>query len=208
MIFYIDTSTPYLYSALYDNGKIINKRTMYLAKDLSRFTIDEVSKMFDEVNVKPLDIKKIIVVNGPGSFTGIRIGITLAKLMAFCLNIPITTISSLEAMKESVNSDNLIVPIINARHNSCYAAIYDNEKIIQEGMYMSLDRLNLILIGLNKEYTFISNDEFDFKTVPYSPDYKKIIEKYKDKEEVSAHLVNPNYMKLTEAEENKLKEEV
>ena len=62
---------------------------MYLAKDLSRFTVDEVSKMFDEVNKKPNDVNKIIVVNGPGSFTGIRIGITLAKLMAFCLSIPI-----------------------------------------------------------------------------------------------------------------------
>lgn len=208
MIFYIDTSTPYLYSALYDNGKIINERTMYLAKDLSRFTVDEVSKMFDEVNKKPNDVNKIIVVNGPGSFTGIRIGITLAKLMAFCLSIPITTISSLEAMRESINSDSLIVPIINARHNSCYAAIYDGDKVIQEGMYMSLDRLKLILIGLNKKYIFISNDEFDFDTISYTPNYEKIITKYKDKEEVPAHLVNPNYMKLTEAEESKLKEEV
>ena len=207
MIFYIDTSTPYLYTALYNNGKIINERTKYLAKDLSRYTLDEVSKMFNEVNIKPIDIKKIIVVNGPGSFTGIRIGITLAKLMAFCFNIPISTISSLEAMKESINSEKLIVPIINARHNSCYAAIYNNDTVIQEGMYMSLDRLKLILIGLNKEYIFVSNDEFDFDTITYNPDYKRIIEKYKNKEEISPHLVNPNYMKLTEAEENKMKED-
>ena len=40
MIFYIDTSTPYLYTALYNNGKIINERTKYLAKDLSRYTLD------------------------------------------------------------------------------------------------------------------------------------------------------------------------
>ena len=207
MIFYIDTSSPYLYSAIYNDGKIINERTMYLAKDLSRFTINEVSKMFEEVNIKPVDIKKIIVVNGPGSFTGIRIGITLAKLMAFCLNIPITTITSLEAMKESVDTDKLIVPIIDARHNSCYAAIYDKDMIIQDGMYMSLEKLKLILTGLNKEYIFVSNDEFEFETVSYKPDYKRIIEKYNDKEEISSHLVNPNYMKLTEAEENKMKEE-
>lgn len=208
MIFYIDTSSPYLYSALYNNGKIINERMVYLAKDLSRFTINEVSKMFDEVNIKPSDIKKIIVVNGPGSFTGIRIGITIAKLMAFCLNIPITTITSLEAMKESIVSNKLIVPIINARRNSCYAMIFDNDKVIQDGMYMSLDKLKLILTGLNKEYVFVSNDEFEFDTISYKPDYLRIIEKYKDKEEISAHLVNPNYMKLTEAEENRMKEEV
>ena len=207
MIFYIDTSSSYLYSALYKEGDIINQRTMYLAKDLSRFTVLEVSKMFDEVKVSPRDIKKIIVVNGPGSFTGIRIGITLAKLMSFCLNIPITTITSLEAMKESVISDKLIVPIINARRNSCYAAIYENDNLIQDGIYMSLDRLMLILKGLNKDYIFVSNDEFEFDTVSYKPDYKRIIEKYKDKKEIPSHLVNPNYMKLTEAEENKMKED-
>ena len=207
MIFYIDTSSPYLYSALYNEGKVINERTMYLAKDLSCKTLDEVSKMFDESHIKPTDINKIIVVNGPGSFTGIRIGITLAKLMAFCLNILITTISSLEAMRESVQSDKLIVPIINARRNSCYAMIYDGDNVIQDGMYMSIERLKLILMGLNKEYIFVSNDEFDFDTLSYKPDYKKIIDKYQNKKEISAHLVNPNYMKLTEAEENKMKEE-
>jgi tRNA threonylcarbamoyladenosine biosynthesis protein TsaB len=163
--------------------------------------------MFDEVHIKPRDIKKIVVVNGPGSFTGIRIGITLAKLMAYSLSIPITTISSLEAMKESVNNDILIVPILNARRNSCYAAIYDGDNAIQEGKYMTIDKLKLMLIGLNKPYMFVSNDKFDFDTIEYNPDFKRIIEKYKDRNAISAHLVNPNYLKLTEAEENKMKEE-
>lgn len=207
MIFYIDTSSPYLYTALYNNGKVINERKKYLSKDLSTYTVDEVSKMFDEVQVQPSNIEKIIVVNGPGSFTGIRIGITLAKLMAFCLNIPITTISSLEAMKESINTNKLIVPILNARRNACYTAIYDNDNCIQEGMYMSLDKLKLILMGLNREFVYVSNDKFDFDTEDYNPNFKKIIEKYKDKECVPAHLVNPNYLKLTEAEENKTKED-
>ena len=207
MIFYIDTSSSFLYTALYNDGDIISEKKLNLGKDLSKYTVDEVNKMFLEVNVKPSDIKKIIVVNGPGSFTGIRIGITLAKLMAFCLNIPIITISSLEAMKESIKTDKLIVPIINARHNSCYAAIYDNQKVIQEGIYMSLDKLKLILTGLNKDYLFVSNDSFDFETISYDPDFKRIIDVYKDNEDVPAHLVNPNYLKLTEAEENKMKEE-
>ncbi len=207
MIFYIDTSSSFLYAALYDNGKIINERKKNLSKDLSTYTVDEVRKMFDEVNVKPLDVQKIIVVNGPGSFTGIRIGITLAKLMAFCLHIPITTISSLEAMRESVVTDNLVVPILNARRESCYAAIYDNSGVIQEGMYMTIEKLKLMLIGLHKPYVFVSNDKFSFETTKYDPDFKRIIEKYQNREDIPAHLVNPNYLKLTEAEENKMKEE-
>ena len=207
MIFYIDTSSPYLYAALYQNGEVINARKSFLSKDLSTFTVDEVSKMFSEAKIEPRDIKKIIVVNGPGSFTGIRIGITLAKLMAFCLNIPITTISSLEAMKESISTDKLIVPILNARRNACYAAIYNGDNCLQDGMYMTIEKLNLMLMGLNKDYVFVSNDKFAFETEKYEPDFKKIIDKYKDRDVIPAHLVNPNYLKLTEAEENRLKED-
>ena len=207
MIFYIDTSSPYLYAALYQNGEVINARKSFLSKDLSTFTVDEVSKMFSEAKIEPRDIKKIIVVNGPGSFTGIRIGITLAKLMAFCLNIPITTISSLEAMKESISTDKLIVPILNARRNACYAAIYNGDNCLQDGMYMTIEKLNVMVMGLNKDYVFVSNDKFAFETEKYEPDFKKIIDKYKDRDVIPAHLVNPNYLKLTEAEENRLKED-
>lgn len=208
IIFYIDTSSSFLYSAIYKDGKVINERRKNLSKDLSRFAIDEISKMFNEVNIKPKDIGKIILVNGPGSFTGVRIGVTIAKLMAFTLSIPVSTISSLEAMNESVDVSKISVPIINARRNACYAAIYDNGKVILDGCYLSLDKLNLILYGLNREYIFISNDKFDFDTVEYNPNFKRIIEKYKDKETIPAHQVNPNYLKLTEAEEIRMKEEV
>ncbi len=203
IVFYIDTSSSFLYSALYKDGIIINEIKEYLSKDLSVYSVDKISKMFNEVNLTPRDVNKIIAVNGPGSFTGIRIGITIAKLMAYTLDIPITTITSLEAMSESVETDKLVVPIINARHSCCYAAIYENNKEIMKGVYLKLEKLILILKGLNKDYIFISNDDFDFECMKYNPDFKKIIDKYKDKECIPSHLVNPDYMKLTEAEENK-----
>lgn len=203
IVFYIDTSSSYLYSALYKDGVVINERKKYLSNDLSIYSVDEINKMFNEVNLTPKDINKIIVVNGPGSFTGIRIGVTIAKLMAYTLNIPITTITSLEAMMESIDTDKIVVPIINARRNSCYAGIYENGKEVMGGCYLKIEKLLLFLSGLKKEYIFVSNDEFDFETLNYDPNFKKIIDKYKDKNDLSPHLVNPNYMKLTEAEENK-----
>ena len=162
--------------------------------------------MFLESNTDVNDVDKIIVVNGPGSFTGIRIGITIAKIYAWALKKDIITISSLEAMKESTNKDCLIVPIINARHNSCYAAIYNKDEIVLKEQYLSLEKLQLILNGLNKEYVFISNDKFDFSTDKYNPDILKIVLKYQDRESINPHMVNPSYLKLTEAEENIKKE--
>lgn len=205
--FYIDTTSKYLYTGIVKDNILLASCKECLGADLSKYTILEVSKMFESVNLTPFDIDKIIVVNGPGSFTGIRIGVSLAKIFAFSLHKEITTISSLEAMKESISSDKLIVPIINARRNACYAAIFDGDKKILEEEYLKIEKLNLILLGLNKDYVFVSNDDFSFETEKYNPDILKIVNKYIDRESINPHFVNPMYLKLTEAEENKLKEE-
>ncbi len=205
-LFYIDTTSSYLYTAIVRDNSLLIERKKDLGKSLSVETTNIVSEMFNEVNLKPSDINKIIVVNGPGSFTGIRIGVTLAKIMAYTLDIPITTITSLEAMAKSIDTNKLIVPIINARREACYAAIYDGNKEIMAGSYLTIEKLKMMLIGLNKDYVFVSNDSFPFETEKYDPDILKIVNKYQDKESINPHLVNPLYLKLTEAEENRIKE--
>ncbi len=206
-IFYIDTSSKYLYTGIVQDNKLLNEKKLCLDKDLSIYTVEYVNKMFDEINLKPDDIDKIIVVNGPGSFTGIRIGVTLAKIFAWSLKKSITMISSLEAMSKSIKTEKLIVPIINARREACYAAIYDGDKVIEEGSYLKIEKLKLILMGLGKDYVFVSNDSFPFACEKYDPDILNIVSYYKNREDVNPHLVNPNYLKLTEAEENKMKED-
>ena len=205
-LFYIDTTSSYLYTAIIKDNDLLIENKNDLGKNLSIETVSIVSSMFNEVNIKPKDIDKIIVVNGPGSFTGIRIGVTLAKIMAWTLNIPITTITSLEAMAKSIKTDKLIVPIINARREACYGAIYENDKEILEGKYMTVEKLKLFLLGLNKDYVFISNDTFPFNVEKYDPDILNIVNYYQNKDSINPHLVNPLYLKLTEAEENRLKE--
>lgn len=206
-LFYIDTSTNYLFTGIVEKNNLIVEKKINLSHDLSTFAIDEVSKMFEETNFDVKDIDKIIVVSGPGSFTGIRIGMTLAKVFAYCLNKEITTVTSLEAMKESINFDGLIVPIIDARRGYVYAGIYNGEDEVIPNQHISLEKLKLILYGLGKEYIFVSNDAFnDIEVVKYNPDILKIVRKYQNKESINPHLVEPTYFKLTEAEENLKKE--
>ena len=206
-VFYIDTTSRYLYTGIVKGESLISFRKKDLGKDLSVYAVSVVSEMFDEVCMKPNDIDKIIVVNGPGSFTGIRIGVTLAKIFAWSLNKSITTITSLEAMAESVDTEKIVVPIINARRNSCYAAIYDHGNTVLEGKYITIEALKMILIGLNREYVFVSSDAFPFEVSEYDPNILKIVLKYQDRESINPHLVNPLYLKLTEAEENRLKDD-
>ena len=97
-ILYIDTSSSYLYAGIVSSGKLLCEVKKEFGHSLSEEALPSIVGLFNEQNLKATDIDKIIVVNGPGSFTGIRIGITIAKVFAWSLNIPITTISALEAM--------------------------------------------------------------------------------------------------------------
>lgn len=203
---YIDTSSSYLYAAIAEDDKLISEIKEDCGQNMSIDALPKIVSMFNDNNLEAKDINKIIVVNGPGSFTGIRIGITIAKVYAWGLNIPITTINSLEAMAISSNNDLIHIPMINARRGYVFAAVFDKDyKVLLEPQHIKLDNL---LQKLNKynDYEFISNDEFDLveKTEKYNPDLLKIINHFKDKKEISPHAVNPEYLKLTEAEESKL----
>ena len=202
-ILYIVTSSSYLYSAIIENQKCIASVQEEYGQSLSEIALPKIVEMFDKNNLSPKDVDKIMVVNGPGSFTGIRIGITIAKVYAWSLQLPITTITSLEAMAISSKEEKIHVPMLNARRGYVYAAIYNKDmKVIHKPEHVKWEDLAKELESL-KDYEIISNDEFDWEVeqTPYVPDFVSIITKYKDKEPINPHAVNPDYLKLTEAEE-------
>ena len=203
---YIDTSSSFLYSTIAKDNKILSQIKEDFGQNLSEIALPKIVSMFEDCNLSPKDVDKIIVVNGPGSFTGIRIGITIAKVYSWSTGIPITTITSLEAM--AISSDNQVihVPIINARRGYVYAAVYDKDyKELVKPQHILLDTL-LEKLTKYENYEFISNDEFDnnIKCIEYNPNFEKIIDFAKDKENINPHAVNPDYLKLTAAEESKL----
>ena len=203
-IFYIDTSSSYLYSAIIFENEIIASIKENFGKDLSKYALLEIKKMFEKANIDPKQIDKIIVVSGPGSFTGIRIGMTIAKIYAYTLKKEITTITSLEAMETSCETNKIIVPIIDARRGFVYAGVYNNNIQILKDQYIKLDDLLNYLSSYKDNYVFVTNDlKFSFpNTLKYDPNFLKIIQKYKSRKSLNPHLVKPTYLKLTEAEEN------
>ena len=203
-ILYLDTSSSFLYCGVVDDDKLIDKIVLELKQDLSTETLYNIQVMFSKNNINVNSIDKIMVVNGPGSFTGVRIGLTIAKTYAWALNIPISVISSLEAMaiSSSANCD-FIVPLIDARRGYVYSAIFDSKtynQVLKEH-YISLEALKVAIKSLGESHTLISNDRFPFDTESYSPDILKIVTNLKDRKPINPHSVDANYLKLTEAEE-------
>ena len=146
---------------------------------------------FKKSNLKIDEIDKIFVVNGPGSFTGIRIGVTIAKIIGYCLNKPIIPISELELLASKEYNVNK-VSLIDARRGYVFGAIYDKDlNVIEEESHILLSDLEQ---KYPKEYKIVTEDNQDI-------DLLRIIKKHEMDKETNPHELKPNYLKNTEAEE-------
>lgn len=199
---YIDTSSSYLYSALIKDKKILQEVKENYGQKLSVEALPQIIKLFEKASITPKDIEKIFVVVGPGSFTGIRIGVTIAKTMAFSLKKSIIPVSSLKAMAISARKDTpYIMPLIDTRRGYVYGAVYDkNMKEVVKEQHILLTEL---VDKVPDTYSVISNDQLPVTVSreEYDPDILKIVTFYDSEKPISPHLVNPNYLKRTEAEE-------
>ena len=198
MILFIDTSTSYPIVSIIENNNIKAMFNKKIDTDISVSIFSILDTMFKELNITPKDIKKIFIANGPGSFTGTRIGVTIAKVYGYSLNVDLIPVSTLEVLAGGVNKD-YIVPVIDARRGFVYAGIYDKDlnKIVDD-RYISLDKLKEELEG--KDYVFVSYDDIAGSIKP-KINLIKVINKHEKDIPVNVHGLNPNYLKKTEAEE-------
>lgn len=204
-ILYIDTTTSYLYTGLVVDGKLLAEVKEDLGKNLSRYALQKISEMLNNNHIKVDDIDKIMVVNGPGSFTGIRVGVTIAKTYAYSLKKKIVTISSLEAMAVSSKKNSTFkIPIIDARRGYVYGAIYNQDMTpVLKPQYLALETLKCAVDHLIDSYQYIGSQGFtDLEIEKYNPNIENIVNTFSNKEEMNPHAVNPIYLKQTEAEEN------
>ena len=202
MIFlFIDTSTSNLTVSIIKEKDIIFNYQENILSDMSSKLLPIIDDGLKENNLNLKDIDKIFVVNGPGSFTGVRVGVTVAKTIAWALKKDVIPISSLELMATTHTSKKYVIPMIDARRNNVFAGIYDTElNCVKGDKLISIDEL----INLNEDYEFISYDNLKLETViKPNIDVLKIINNHINDVGINPHNLNPNYLKLTEAEENK-----
>ena len=191
---FIDSATSNLVVALIIDNDIKYIYNKKVDKDMSSEIIPVINETLNKTNTKPNQITKIFAVNGPGSFTGIRVGLTVAKTMAWALKIPVVPISSLEVIASGTPFDTNLA-LINARRGYVYAGEYDkNLNVIMPDTYILFDLLE-------KKSKSISYDNI-YDSVKPEIDIIKIVKKHQNDNGVNPHALNPKYLKLTEAEEN------
>ena len=141
--------------------------------------IDNVLK---DANLKPVDLDAIAVSKGPGSYTGLRIGVSAAKGLCFSLDIPLISVATLESMAHRANLDNveIIIPVLDARRMEVYSAVFDQDiiqirgteaEIIDENSFSDfIGKQKVLLLGSGaekcKESLKCPNVYYDTSIVP------------------------------------------
>jgi tRNA threonylcarbamoyladenosine biosynthesis protein TsaB len=129
LILNIETATKVCSVALAKNGKVISFKeeggTFSHAEKLTLFIQD----IFEEAKLKLSDIDAVCISKGPGSYTGLRIGVSTAKGLCFSLDKPLLSINSLQSLawgaKQQIKKDALYCPMIDARRMEIFSAFYD-----------------------------------------------------------------------------------
>ena len=183
MVLFIDTHDELITIALKNKNDLFIK-TKESEYSHSIFTMPMIEEIFKENNLNVKDLDKIIVVNGPGSFTGIRIGVSIAKTMAYALGISINTISSLKAYL-----------ISNSNHEKRKAVIEHNK-----GYYICAFDEN---DNIYKDEYYSYEDDLDLPQVEKKLDINKIIDYCSNLESENPHHVKANYVKKIEVEHDK-----
>ncbi|GEP74415.1 tRNA (adenosine(37)-N6)-threonylcarbamoyltransferase complex dimerization subunit type 1 TsaB [Weissella thailandensis] len=215
-----DTSNQPLSVALFEDDNLIDQRETNVRRNHSTQLLPFIDELVKQANWTPQDLDNVIVSQGPGSYTGLRIAVTTAKTLAFTLNISLTDISSLALLAANVADTNaVIVPIMDARNQNIYAAQYQWESgrlvVRQPDKHMNIDKLHAALETMQQPIIFVGEWQrfedqlrelfpaatFAQDNLPHAANMMSLAQdsaKLTDMNDI--HQFVPNYHRLSQAE--------
>jgi len=207
------------------HGKLLGQYFQYTGFSHSRTLLTMTESLLRNLELKPSDIDLLAVAKGPGSFTGVRIGVSAVKGLAWGLDIPVCGVSTLEAMayQTLVKPDILVCPVMDARRNQVYNALFKwhegKPQRLSEDRAISIEDLKaelrcysnipLLLIGdgiavCNESDLFSNFGELP-EPILYQTAYGVALAALNNKQ-ISAVELEPFYLRPSQAErERKLK---
>ena len=212
LILGIDTSTKICTCSIFDseNG-VIAETSLSVKKNHSNIVMPIIDNLFKISDLTINDIDKIAVAIGPGSFTGVRIALGIAKGLAMALNKPLIAVNELDILEAIASgNENEIIPLIDARKERVYYK-YQNK-------YVDDYLINLISnFDKNKKYIFVGDGAINYKNIlkdnlgenaivlpMYNafPRASILCELALNKEEANIYTLEPEYISKSRAEKN------
>ncbi|WP_110113917.1 tRNA (adenosine(37)-N6)-threonylcarbamoyltransferase complex dimerization subunit type 1 TsaB [Bacillus sp. CGMCC 1.16541] len=219
----IDTSNLVMGIAVVDDSQVIGEVITNLKKNHSVRLMPAIETLLKECSVNAKDLERIVVAQGPGSYTGVRIGVTIAKTLAWTLNIPLIGVSSLEVLAANGRYfEGFVCPLFDARRQQIFTGLYQYQadgtfvKKVEDQLVINVDWLQKIK-QYNQKVLFLGNDVKVHEEIikrelgdlaviaPYTqhnPRPSQLALIGMQKEATPLHAFVPNYARLAEAEAN------
>lgn len=206
---FVDTSRKSLSIALVDDDELLFISNVESYSKHSNYLMNEIKSILSKFKLVPKDIDNFIVLNGPGSFTGVRVGVTVCKTLAWALNKKMYQLNNLEALKVGIANE-VVISIIPDKKDFAYVGIYTSEAVLD---YMNINDKRLSILNKNISIATMENNDFvdalkerlnvnntvDVKIVN-DYDYLKVISYVLSKPDINPHLAEPIYLKKIDAE--------
>ena len=191
----IDSATKYLFVSLLDGENTLGVFYEEGNNDHSVKLMSEIERIFDANDTAVKDLDEIIIGIGPGSYTGLRIGVAVAKMFGWNNKIPVKMISSLALLASSYDGDKDILPEVDARRGNSFLGVYKNtEKALELVNEEELTNLEEYIESYTNELEVVSKGKPNIVKIINS----ELLVLCKD-----IHSLAPNYLRITEAERNK-----
>ena len=208
-----DTSSKALSLAILEDKQVLAETMINIKKNHSITLMPAIDFLMASLDWTPKDLDRIVVAEGPGSYTGLRIAVATAKTLAHTLNIELVGMSSLLALVPR-QQEGLLVPLMDARRNNVYAGFYENAKPVMSEAHLSFaevlekvtDADQVTFVG--EVGAFVEQIQERLPQASYQetlPNAANLALWAWDKKADSLHDFVPNYLKRVEAEENWLK---
>lgn len=209
-----DTSSKALSVAILDGENLLADVTVNIKKNHSINLMPVIDFLMKSVDLKPTDLDRISVAQGPGSYTGLRVAVATAKTLAYTLNIELVGVSSLYALAAAADFDGLVVPVIDARRNNVYAGFYKDGQSLKDDQHMNFadvleavkDEESVMFVGEVANFNNqIAESLPQAKVLSVLPSAYAIGKRGQELQPVDVDSFVPSYLKRVEAEENWLK---
>ncbi|MBQ7096815.1 MAG: tRNA (adenosine(37)-N6)-threonylcarbamoyltransferase complex dimerization subunit type 1 TsaB [Clostridia bacterium] len=230
LVFGIDTCCMAATAALVDERIMVAQTVINQNKTHSQIMMPQIENMFRGAEVEPKSVDAFAAAVGPGSFTGVRIGVATAKALAQAAGKPCVAVSTLEALAHASGFfDGIIAPILDARRDQVYNALFRGGKGLErlcDDRALALEELLTELKSRDEKVLFMGDATLVFREKIqealgdkgyFAPRVTNLnlagsvaeigLEKLKCGQTVSCGELVPQYVRLSQAEREKLEKE-
>jgi len=188
---FLDTSTNLLYISFLDNEKVIYEVKSIGLNNHSDHLLDLIQKGLNENNIQIKDFDKIVLGIGPGAYTGLRVSMSVAKMFAWTLNIPLYSISSLELLSSGYKEDGLYLIKFKAKKGYIYHKAFEiidgEKKVITNEMFVNEEFIDSYDKNNFNNVIVVSNELYNIDVLNIKEDEMKLV--------TNVHALEPNYLR-------------